>query len=73
MTQLDGKTISALRTVLNDVCSHLPASSIAARTFVASKILECAHRGEQTYDGLLEAGRRAVVAQFGTIESIKLR
>jgi hypothetical protein len=33
MTQLDSKTLSALRAVLDDVCGHLPLSSISARTF----------------------------------------
>jgi hypothetical protein len=61
MTQLDSKIISSLRTVLEDVCGHLPATSVTARIFVAGKILECAHQGERTYDGLLHAARRAVV------------
>jgi hypothetical protein len=56
MTQLDHQIISALRTVLDDVCGHLPLSSITARTFVASKILECARDGQQTYEDLKEAG-----------------
>jgi hypothetical protein len=60
MKQLDSKTISALRTVLEDVCSHLPANSTTARTFATSQILECARRGEQTYDDLREAGREAL-------------
>jgi hypothetical protein len=60
MTQFDSETISALRTVLDDVCSHLPVNSTTARTFVAVRILECARRGEQTYDGLKEAGREAL-------------
>jgi hypothetical protein len=60
MTQLDSKIISALRTVLDDVCSHLPLNSTAARTFVASKILERARGGEPTYDDLKEAGLEAL-------------
>jgi hypothetical protein len=58
--QLDSKIISALRTVLDDVCGHLPVSSTAARTLVASRILERAHSGEQTYDDLREAGVEAL-------------
>jgi urease gamma subunit len=60
MTQLDSKTISALRTILEDVCGHLPANSTTARTFVASQMLECARRGEQTYEELRKAGREAL-------------
>jgi hypothetical protein len=60
MTQLDSNIISALRTVLEDVCGHLPASSTAARTLVACRILECAHGGQQTYDDLKQAGLQAL-------------
>jgi hypothetical protein len=73
MKQLDSKTISAMRMILEEVCSHLPANSTTARAFVASKILERAHHGEQTYDGLLDTARRAVIAQFGSIDSVRLR
>ena len=62
MTQLDIRTISALRTVLEDVCCDLPVSSTSARTFVASRILECARGGEQTYDALKDAGHQALKA-----------
>jgi hypothetical protein len=62
MTQLDSTVISALRTVLDDVCSHLPLSSVSLRTEVASRILQCAHGGEQTYDELREAGLQALRA-----------
>jgi len=60
MTQLDSKIISALQTVLNDVCSHLPANSTSARTLVASRILESAHSGQQTYEELREVGLQAL-------------
>jgi hypothetical protein len=60
MAQLDSKTVSALRTVLDDVCSHLPLSSISARTFVASRILERAKTGDQTFDELKQAGLEAL-------------
>jgi hypothetical protein len=60
MTQLDSKIISALRTVLDDVCGHLPLTSTSARTLVASRMLECAHSGGQTYDDLKEAGIEAL-------------
>jgi hypothetical protein len=57
-------TIKAMQTILEEVCRHIPSNSSAARTFVATKILECAGSGDQTYEGLLAAGRRAVVDQF---------
>jgi hypothetical protein len=60
MTQLDSKTLSALRAVLDDVCGHLPLSSISARTFVASSILERAQTGDQTFDELKQAGLEAL-------------
>jgi hypothetical protein len=60
MTKLDSKIISELRTVLDDVCGHLPATSVMTRTIVASKILETARTGHETYDDLKEAGQQAL-------------
>jgi len=71
MNSFDSKTINAMRTVLEEVCSHLPANSNSARTFIASRILESARSGENTYDGLLAAARRAAVDQFGGIEAVR--
>jgi hypothetical protein len=59
-------TIKAMQTILEEVCRHIPSNSSAARTFVATKILECAGSGDQTYEGLLAAGRRAVIDLFGS-------
>ena len=66
-------TVNIMRAVLDDVCSHLPRNSTSARTFIASRILECASKGERTYDGLLRAARLAVIEQFGTVEAIRKR
>ena len=60
MTPLDANTISALRSVFEEVCGHLPPDSNSLRALVASKILECAHAGEQTYDDLRQAGLDAL-------------
>jgi hypothetical protein len=60
MVHLDGNIISALRTVLDDICGHLPASSVTARTLVASTLLEAARSGQPTYDDLKEAGLQAL-------------
>jgi hypothetical protein len=60
MTQLDSKTLSALRTILDDVCSHLPLSAISARTLVASRILDRAQTGHQTFDELKQVGLEAL-------------
>lgn len=62
MTHLDSIVISALRNVLDDVCSHLPLSSITTRTEVASRILECARGGGHTYDELKTAAEAALNA-----------
>lgn len=61
MNKFDSKTTAEMRTVLEEVCSHIPSNSTSAPTFIASRILECASKGEETYDGLLAAGRRAVL------------
>ena len=71
MNKFDNKTIAAMRSVLDEVCSHIPRNASSARTFVAARILECASGGEQTYDSLLAAGRRAVLDQFGNADALK--
>jgi len=71
MSKFDPETITAMRTVLDEVCSHIPAQSTAARTFVAARILECATSGKQSHDLLMEAGRRAVIEQFGSIDAVR--
>jgi hypothetical protein len=71
MNQFDSKTIVIMRSVLEEVCSHLPASSTSARSFVASQILKCASSGEETYEGLLAAGRLAVIDRFGTVGAVR--
>jgi len=71
MNTFDSKTISAMRTVLDEVCSHIPANATAARAFIASRILEAARDGEETYDGLLAAGRRAVLDQFACVDVVR--
>jgi hypothetical protein len=70
MRQFSTETVAAMRAALDEVCSHIPRHSTDARAFVASKILECASRGEETYIGLLEAGRRAVIERFGNVSVI---
>jgi len=66
MNQFDQTTVAAMRAALEEVCRHIPEKSIGARTFVATRILESAHGGEKSIDGLLRAGRRAVIDRFGT-------
>jgi hypothetical protein len=63
MAQLNGELSFLLRTILEDVCSHLPLSSTSARTLVASRSLECAHGCEQTYEDLSQAGLEALHAR----------
>ena len=71
MKKFDSDTVMAMRSVLEEVCSHIPSESTSARTFVASRILECANRGEQTHGSLLDAGRRAVIEQFGSVNAVR--
>jgi hypothetical protein len=63
VNKFDSKTVAAMRSVLEEVCSHIPPTASSTRTFVASRILECASTGEESYDGLLAAARRAVLDQ----------
>jgi hypothetical protein len=69
----DSKTVADMRSILDEVCSHLPESSTEARTFVASRILECAKQGETTHAALLAAGRRAVLDRFASLEGLAKR
>jgi hypothetical protein len=66
----DSKTIAEMRTVLDEVCRHLPASTTETKTFVATRILECATRGEITHDALA-AGRGAVIDRFGALSAVR--
>ena len=69
MNRFDPETIAAMRTALDEVCGHMPVDSISARTFVASRILECAGRGVTTLEGLKTAGKRAVLDRFADIDA----
>jgi hypothetical protein len=71
MNQYCSKTITTMRSVLEEVCSHMPASSTSARVFIASQLLKCASAGEESYEGLLAAGRRAVIDQFGNVDAVR--
>ena len=71
MSRFNPLTLAAMRAALAEVCSHIPHHSPDARAFVASKILESAYHGEKTYDGLLQAGRRAVIERFGSVNVVE--
>jgi hypothetical protein len=71
MQEFNRDTITAMRAVLEEVCRHIPPNSNATRTFVVSRILECAGTGDQTYEGLLAAARRAVIDRFGSIDAVR--
>ena len=71
MSRFETETLAAARAALAEICSHIPERSADARAFIASKILESAYRGEKTYDGLLQAGRRAVIERFGTVNAVR--
>jgi hypothetical protein len=73
MSQFDPEIVKIMRAALAEVCSHIPEQSPDARAFVASKILESANRGEETYEGLLQVGRRAVIERFGTVNVLRAR
>jgi hypothetical protein len=71
MQHFDNETIVTMRAALDEVCRHIPQNSTTARTFVATRILECAKAGAVTRHHLLDAGRRAVIEQFGNIDIIR--
>jgi hypothetical protein len=71
MNEFDSTAVTTMRNVLEEVCVHIPRSSTSARAFIASQILKCASAGEQSYDRLLAAARRAVIDQFGNIDAVR--
>jgi len=71
--ELDKKTVKAMQKAHDEVCRHIPSASVEARSLVGSRILECAQQGERTHAGLLAAGRRAVIDQFGTVDAFRPR
>jgi hypothetical protein len=56
----DAETTALLRAVLEDVCESVSCYETAARTHVASMILEAARKGETSVDGLKQIGRSAL-------------
>jgi len=70
MNRFNSETIAAMQSVLEEVCSHIPAQSTGVRVFVAVKLLECAGQGGHSYDRLLNAGRRAVTDQFANLGAV---
>ena len=56
------RTLANMEVALDRACKTLPdgAEEHWARRHIASKILECAERGDKTLGGLTNAGRVAV-------------
>ena len=57
----NSRTLANMEVALDRACKALPAGAEEhwARRHIASKILECAERGDKTLDGLTNAGRVA--------------
>jgi hypothetical protein len=49
-----------LRRVLEDVCAGVSTGDSGTKTRVASKLLECAAKGDVSVEGLQAAGRHAL-------------
>jgi hypothetical protein len=58
----DAQTIARLRAVLDEVCAGIPRQETAARTHVASKMLEAAARGDTSADRLKQVAQQALHA-----------
>jgi hypothetical protein len=56
----DAETTTLLRAVLDEVCESVSRYETAARTHVASMILEAARKGETSIDGLKQIGVNAL-------------
>jgi hypothetical protein len=56
----DAETAALLRAVLDDLCSHVPASDGGTRTNVASRLLATIQQGKASIDELKHAGMLAL-------------
>jgi hypothetical protein len=56
----NAETTALLRAVLDEVCESVSRYETAARTHVASTILEAASKGETSVDGLKQIGVNAL-------------
>ena len=66
----DRRTLSKMEIALDRACLILPAGCAkhGVRRLIASKILECAHRGDKTLSGLTAAGYAAATRLSDTQE-----
>jgi hypothetical protein len=71
----DRRTMAKMEVALERACLLLPAGSEKhnARRIIASKIIECANRGNATLASLTEAGYVAAMQLAGTEESVRSR
>ena len=56
----DAETAALLRAVLDELCSHVPASDANTRTNVASRLLATIQEGKPSVDDLRQAGMLAL-------------
>jgi len=57
----DSRTLANMEVAIDRACVFLPTGSDKHRTrrIIATKIIECAHRGDDTLEGLTAAGHAA--------------
>ena len=71
----DRRTMAKMEVALERACLLLPADSEKhkARRIIASKIIECANRGDATLAGLTEAGYVAAMQLAASSQSVSSR
>ena len=69
----DRRTIAKMEVALERACLLLPAGSEEhdARRIIASKIIECAHRGDATLSRLTEVGYAAAMQLGASAQSVR--
>ena len=69
----DSRTIANMEVALERACSLLPTGSEKhrARRIIASKIIECANRGDATLSTLTEAGYAAAMQLSASGQSVR--
>jgi hypothetical protein len=71
----DRRTIANMEIALERACLLLPTGSEKhrARRIIASKIIECANRGDASLSGLTEAGYTAAKQLAASAQSVRTK
>jgi hypothetical protein len=67
----DPEALSTMRSILSDVCRDVPASENHVRTYVATRLIECAGGGEDSVDALKQAANIALLETYTGVDFVR--